>query len=74
MMPIQLRVVLRLGFLLVCATPGSVFATDAIDYARDVKPILKIHCFRCHGPLKAKSRLRLDTKAMALKGGRSGRR
>ena len=67
-MPIQIRVILWLGFLVVCATPASVFAADGIDYVRDVKPILKAHCFRCHGPLKAQSGLRLDTKALALEG------
>ena len=71
-MPIQIRVILWLGFLVVCATPAAVFAAGGIDYVRDVKPILKMHCFRCHGPLKAESGLRLDTKALALKGGESG--
>ncbi len=71
-MPIQIRVILWLGFLVVCATRASVFAAGEIDYVRDVKPILKMHCFRCHGPLKAESGLRLDTKALAPKGGDSG--
>ncbi|MFP6667603.1 MAG: DUF1549 domain-containing protein, partial [Pirellulales bacterium] len=33
---------------------------------------MKTHCFRCHGPLKSESDLRLDTKALALKGGENG--
>jgi len=72
MMPIQIRMILWLGFLVVCTTPASVFAVDEIDYVRDVKPILKTHCFRCHGPLKVESGLRLDTKSLALTGGESG--
>ena len=42
------------------------------DYLRDVKPILKTHCFGCHGPLQSESGLRLDTKKLALQGGESG--
>ena len=71
-MPMPFRVVLWLCVLLVSASSTVVFAADEIDYVRDVKPILKRNCFRCHGPLKAESRLRLDTKALALKGGESG--
>ena len=71
-MPIQIRMILWLGSLVACTTPASVFAVDEIDYLRDVKPILKMHCFRCHGPLKVESGLRLDTKVLALKGGEGG--
>jgi mono/diheme cytochrome c family protein len=57
---------------LVLLTALPVSAAEPSDYARDVKPILKVHCFRCHGPLKSESGLRLDTKALAVKGGESG--
>ena len=43
-----------------------------VDYVREVKPILRDHCLRCHGPLKAKGKLRLDTRAFVLKGGKDG--
>lgn len=52
--------------------PSSALAADKVEYERDVKPILRAHCFRCHGPLKTESGLRLDTKALALKGGENG--
>jgi hypothetical protein len=44
------------------------------DFAREVRPILANHCFKCHGPddKARKARLRLDTRDDALKGGRSG--
>ncbi len=42
------------------------------DYVRDVKPLLAKHCYACHGALKQKSGLRLDTVALMRKGGDSG--
>jgi hypothetical protein len=43
-----------------------------VDYARDVQPILKTHCWSCHGASKQKGGLRLDGKAAAFRGGLSG--
>lgn len=56
-------------------TFGSVnsIAAEQVDFAREVKPILKARCFACHGALKQESTLRLDTAAALLKGGTSGR-
>ena len=42
------------------------------DYAKDIKPLLKSRCYACHGALKQKSGLRLDTVALMRKGGDSG--
>jgi hypothetical protein len=47
-------------------------ATTKVDFARDVAPIFEKRCFMCHGPQQQMSGLRLDQKAAALKGGRSG--
>jgi hypothetical protein len=41
----------------------------AVDFVREVRPILQKHCYSCHGEKKQKSGLRLDIKAAALKGG-----
>src|ERR1051325_7024459 len=40
-----------------------------VDFVRDVRPIFEKHCYECHGEKKQKSGLRLDVKALALKGG-----
>lgn len=37
-----------------------------------VRPVLVMHCQKCHGPAKQQSGLRLDTKAALLVGGDSG--
>src|SRR5438270_400811 len=44
----------------------------AVDYLRDVKPLLSKHCYACHGALKQKAGLRVDTAPMLRKGGDSG--
>ncbi len=43
-----------------------------VDYVRDIKPLLATRCYACHGALKAKSGLRLDTQAFMVAGGDQG--
>jgi hypothetical protein len=61
-------------FLLVAclALPRIAMAAEGIDYVRDVKPILSRRCYTCHGALKQKNGLRLDTAALAAEGGDGG--
>ncbi|MBI1914975.1 MAG: PSD1 domain-containing protein [Planctomycetes bacterium] len=47
-------------------------AADPIDYTRDIKPILAKNCVTCHGAVKQRSGLRLDTAKAAFEGGNSG--
>jgi len=47
-------------------------ATNQVDFARDVRPILEGSCLRCHGPEKPRSGFRLDNRQAALKGGDGG--
>ena len=51
-----------------CLLAGAV----AVDFTRDVLPILEDHCFDCHGGEKQKSALRLDSVVGILRGGESG--
>src|SRR5262245_26765039 len=51
---------------------GASSAWCAVDYAKDIRPVLKARCYACHGALKQKSGLRLDTVASMRKGGESG--
>ena len=44
----------------------------AVDYLREVKPLLAAHCVQCHGATKPKAGLRLDTAKALLHGGTSG--
>ena len=62
-----------LTLLLTLAVASSALAqAPVVDYSRDIKPILKERCFACHGALKHKAGLRLDTGAMLRRGGDGG--
>ena len=41
-------------------------ATTAIDFEHQILPILRQHCFGCHGPQRQESNFRLDLKHRAL--------
>jgi hypothetical protein len=61
--------------LLVASLGGAGSVTGAeVDFQRDVRPIMAEHCTACHGVDVAtrKGGLRLDQRAAALQGGRSG--
>jgi uncharacterized protein (DUF1501 family) len=63
------RLPLILGLSLQCGPPGALAAAPAgaVDYARDVRPILADACFTCHGPdaPARKAGLRLDRRDAA---------
>lgn len=47
-------------------------ADDRVDYGKEIKPILRKRCFACHGALKQRAGLRLDTVELMIRGGDSG--
>jgi hypothetical protein len=51
---------------------ASVFADDRVNYEQHIKPLLRGRCVTCHGALRQRGKLRLDTVGMMLKGGDSG--
>lgn len=61
-----------LAATLVLLSASGLPAAGPPDYARDVKPLLKERCYACHGALKQKGELRLDTVAAMTAGGRNG--
>ncbi|HYI95034.1 MAG TPA: PSD1 and planctomycete cytochrome C domain-containing protein [Bryobacteraceae bacterium] len=48
------------------------FSQSAVDFQRDVQPILASRCLSCHGSNLHLGELRLDRKSDALRGGGSG--
>ncbi|MDZ4287718.1 MAG: DUF1549 domain-containing protein [Prosthecobacter sp.] len=47
-------------------------AAHAVDFEKDIRPLLKERCAECHGAKKQKGGLRLDFKSFAMKGGDNG--
>src|ERR1051325_3435352 len=62
-------------FCVLCATASALLAAEQpkVDFEKQIQPIFIKRCFECHGPDKQKSGLRLDRRADALKGGKSGK-
>ena len=59
--------VARLPVAFALLTLPRAVAQDAIDYGRDVRPLLARHCFPCHGPDEStrRAKLRLDRAEFA---------
>ncbi len=64
-----LRCLLTRGVFALCWIALPVMA---VDYEKDIKPLLKERCYTCHGALKQKAGLRLDTVAAMKTGGDNG--
>src|SRR5947208_7811947 len=50
----------------------TVAHAQPVDYLREVKPILAGSCYTCHGAIKQKGGLRLDSVALMKEGGDHG--
>jgi len=51
------------------AAGGGLPADDQVDYFKQIKPILSVKCYSCHGALKQEAELRLETRALMRTGG-----
>lgn len=72
--PLVLLPIVLLGLWLTAAgaRPEPKAKPPAVDYKRDVAPILEAKCNRCHTANKAGGKLITTTRAAMLKGGDSG--
>src|SRR4051794_26350765 len=60
-----------LSCLFAVGVVGWTTVAEAVDFRRDIRPILASRCYDCHGEQKPKGGLRLTSRANALKGGDS---
>ena len=68
---VGLAVVTMAGLVMPAATSRPAHAQQPgarLDFARDVRPILQEHCYRCHGPEDQKNGFRLDRRSRAYGG------
>jgi hypothetical protein len=64
-----------LAAVAVCMTwpvAASALAPKAIDYRRDIEPLLKARCYACHGNGSQLGGLQLDRREGVLQGGKTG--
>src|SRR5262249_17403138 len=47
-------------------------ADRPVDFVRDIQPLFAERCHSCHGEDQQEGQLRLDAKAIVLRGGKSG--
>ena len=78
-----MKITIRLGTLATIATFSSLLNAEpapapvpappaAVDFARDIQPLLETRCLECHNPNKVKGKLLMDTLANMVKGGEKG--
>ena len=60
------------AFVIPSAPADDVDPLPPVDYTRDVKPILEMHCYDCHSASDQEAGLRVDTAALTIEGGDSG--
>jgi len=60
------------GWASVAAQNPASQPQTAVDFTRDIQPILQANCYECHGSKKTKAHLRLDSPTGIVKGGETG--
>ena len=63
---------LLLGFSFSWMFPCHGRADEIVNYSEDIEPILRRHCFKCHGNDEQNADLNLQNYATLLKGGSAG--
>jgi hypothetical protein len=66
-----LRLVIGVVVPAACLLPSPAWAADEVLFDERIRPLLKAHCYGCHGPEKQKGKLRLDQLDPDLVNGKS---
>lgn len=62
-----------LPLFLTLATLSASVRAEGPDFVKDIAPILEASCVKCHCEAKSKGKLRMDTKELAMKGGKESK-
>ncbi len=62
----------RTGIVLAFGVFSIARLSAAVDFAREIQPLLAEKCWKCHGPSRSENGLRLDSRDEMLKGGDHG--
>ena len=68
----RLRTSAVILFVLATCATGWGADPEVPSFDRDIRPLFKQHCVKCHGPLKPAGRLNLSLPATLARGGDSG--
>jgi len=58
-----------LAILVVVMVPALAAGAEPVDYLKDIKPLLTVRCYACHGAIQQKSGLRADTAKALIEAG-----
>ncbi len=61
-----------LGMGLLAPSDSELWAAEEVDFIKQIRPLFQKRCYKCHGPDKQESGLRLDKRQEALAGGDTG--
>lgn len=61
-----------LSAFIVLTAPWRALAGDAVDFRKDIEPLFRQHCIRCHDATKGKGGLQLTSRSNALAPADSG--
>ncbi len=68
----RMAALLGLPGLAVLFAPMASAQDKPVSYTKDIVPIIKASCEKCHNPKKAKGKLDMTTYALFKKGGKEG--
>ena len=68
----MVRIACLFGVIGVFASTVSVVTAEPVTFERDIAPLLKRHCVKCHGPAKQEAKLNLSVPGGLIRGGTNG--